>query len=118
MRFQVWENACRDEQCPREDLHEAHAPIPLLGRTPKACPNCLKSLINETGLATGKCAGCGWARDGKGSAEAAVGVGPIVKQDEHVVASLSVWVSCAPCEGEGCARCSFQGFVPRLRANR
>lgn len=115
-----WSNCCRDEQCPIEELHEAHAALPLLGRTPKACPWCLKSLINESGLTSGKCS-CGWSREGgtiAGKAEAVptpvlpeISPLPIVEP----IPIRSPWLTCPACRKKGCDWCSDTGYVPRLR---
>lgn len=83
--------ACRDEQCTRVDVHPAHPPIPLRGRTPKACPRCLEALDD------GRCKACGWIRA------------------NSTKLSASPWALCNPCPGEGCVWCGGTGILPRVR---
>lgn len=97
MGHDAWDGKkfCRDESCEIVDLHEAHAAIPLRGRTPRSCPTCLRQLVSPFGCA------CGWTRDGR-------------------VASASPWILCPACDifgppKEDCDTCSGNGIVPRLR---
>lgn len=89
------DNCCREEACERDDLHEAHEPVALKGRTPRSCPSCLRSLASPFGCP------CGWTRDG-------------------LVSSASPWVLCPKCPvtapaRPGCDDCAGVGVVPRLR---
>jgi len=95
---------CRDESCPRDDLHLAHPPLALRGRTPKACPQCLGSLLRPAGGTMGTCPRCGWSRDGLSA--------------RHYPPSASPWVECPMCRGTECEACAFTGFMPRVRAVR
>lgn len=93
MRVDVdFQNVCRDESCSREDLHPAHAEIPLKGRTPKACPRCLVVLSGP------KCDACGWFRL------------------NSVRLSATPWIACNPCIGDVCPWCHGDGYLPRVRS--
>jgi hypothetical protein len=103
---------CRDESCVLEELHLAHEPVPLRGRTPKACPQCLELLKvyedDEHRVTSSSCT-CGWSRSGR--------VEPVVDEEIEQPISLSPWVPCPACEGKGCpTACGMLGYVPRLRA--
>lgn len=98
-------NVCRDENCEREELHAAHEALPLRGRTPKACPSCLRSLHGSAH----RCGACGWTRDRVFTAEMRVAK----------AVALSAWVVCPACEDDlNCPWCSGSGYVPRIRAPR
>lgn len=101
---------CRDESCPREELHAAHAAVPLRGRTPKACPRCLSSLV---GLG-GRCRSCDWSR-----ASVAAEVVDVESFDSrrYDAGPIAPWVLCPSCGGKGdCSWCDTTGYVPRVRA--
>lgn len=113
----VLANPCREESCPRDDLHASHEVAPRRGRTPRSCPRCLGHVAGQAdeGAEEGVCTRCGWSRATERAPSASLSGWRRPAATAPARPSASAWVRCPRHASLLCDTCGGTGLIPRLR---